>query len=106
MKTNLEDTIQIKKKKEGGDTVNINLIHLLKDTLDDFIIPLITLLNYRYNKTNDKLTFMPIEEDIKKLQALIPRGKTSDLVGTKWDFRNGKLRQEASSSNSGKEDYF
>ncbi|CCD25876.2 uncharacterized protein NDAI_0G01000 [Naumovozyma dairenensis CBS 421] len=80
--------------KTGKNNNNNTLIPVLQDSLDDFVIPLITLLRYRYNITNEKLSFKPVENDRTKLERFFPRGKIPDLNGTKWVFHNNKLVQE------------
>lgn len=62
---------------------------LLNNTLQDFIIPLTMLLQYRYTKTNEKLSFQPIIRDRQQILKLWPQGKTPEVNGTKWVFEDG-----------------
>lgn len=110
--TRLNDSILQKKRKR--DTIKSvfskqklqdklhkkqpQLIQLLQETLDDFIIPLIILLRYRYQQTNDKLSFSTVIKNEITLRASFPRGKTPDLKGNIYAFQNGKL-QELTQSN-------
>lgn len=71
---------------------NHQLLPLLRETLDDFLIPLIVLLRYRYQQTNEKLTFQPIEKDEASLRKLFPRGKAPELQGSQWIFNQELLR--------------
>lgn len=83
-----------------------NLAPFLNVTLDDFIIPLLTLLKYRYNKTNDKVSFKVVQTDTQILQALLPRGIAPDLQGTQWKFSAEKLHPVSDVDNSSQYNYF
>ncbi|CCE62953.1 hypothetical protein TPHA_0D03170 [Tetrapisispora phaffii CBS 4417] len=65
---------------------------LLENTIDDFLLPLSTLLYYRYKKTNDTLFFKPIINDHRELLSLFPQGKSPDLAGSKWYFNNNEIQ--------------
>lgn len=71
---------------------NHQLLPLLRETLDDFLIPLSLLLNYRYQQTNEKLTFQPVEKDESSLRKLFPRGKAPELRGSQWIFNHDLLK--------------
>ncbi|CEP60327.1 uncharacterized protein LALA0_S01e08174g [Lachancea lanzarotensis] len=80
--------------KRKNDSKPTGLHYFLQFTLEDFIIPLMILLHYRYLRTNDKVFFQPIVRDRQKLLNTWPQGKTPDLVGTTWIFDGEKLREE------------
>lgn len=63
-----------------------NLLPLLQETLDDFLLPLIFLLRYRYRQTNDKVNFKPVENEESSLRKLLPRGKAPDVQFEYWSF--------------------
>lgn len=77
---------------------NESLHPLLGSTLDDFIIPLYILLRYRYQQTNDKLTFQPVEKDKAKLHSYYPQGKEPQLEGAAWVFNGHRLKEINSST--------
>ncbi|CCH60330.1 hypothetical protein TBLA_0C05330 [Henningerozyma blattae CBS 6284] len=96
-----KNTILPKKNNGGG------LLPVLKETLDDLILPLVILLKYRYQTTNNKLTFKEIENDSIKLQALLPRGISPDLQGSKWSLDSGVFKEiTIDSEKRQKVDYF
>ncbi|SCW02364.1 LAFE_0F04808g1_1 [Lachancea fermentati] len=86
-----------------GGIYNKNALHpFLQSTLIDFIIPLIMLLQYRYQITNDKLFYQPVVKDSQELSKHRPQGKAPDANGIDWNF-DGQHLTEAS---GGKIDYF
>ncbi|CAI4063017.1 hypothetical protein N7582_002276 [Saccharomyces uvarum] len=94
-------------EKKASSSYKNGIMPLLNLSLDDFIIPLTILLRYRYQRTNDNFSFKPVENDVDKLNKLLPRGKTSDLEGTTWRFQNGRLTFENSNDASiDNENYF
>lgn len=80
-----------------------HLIPLLQETLNDFLLPLISLLKYRYQQTNDKVNFKSIEGEESKLRKLFPRGKAPDIQFQSWwfDQRSRKLAPKPESSSGG-----
>lgn len=79
------------------------LLPLLQETLEDFLLPLIFLLRYRYRQTNDKITFQPVEQDESTLRKLYPRGKAPEAQFERWVFneRAHRLAPERKSSSGG-----
>lgn len=67
------------------------LLPVLEETLDDFLIPLSLLLRYRYEQTNEKMSYQKIEDDEPTLRKLIPRGKAPELRGSQWIFNRQTL---------------
>ena len=72
---------------------NNNLLPVIDDTLENLIIPLITLLNYVYHHTNDELFFQSIVTDEPELKKFIPKGKSPQLEPLPWWFNNGKIEE-------------
>ncbi|SCU94853.1 LAME_0F09604g1_1 [Lachancea meyersii CBS 8951] len=75
----------------------------LQSTLNDFIIPLMMLLHYRYTKTNDKVFFQPIVRDRQTLRNSWPQGKAPEVAGTIWVFDGDNLREAGESAGN---DYY
>lgn len=80
-----------------------HLLSLLQETLDDFLLPLISLLRYRYRQTNDKVNFRPIENEESSLRKLFPRGKAPDAQFDNWSFdqQSCKFAPKPKSSSGG-----
>ncbi|EDO16259.1 hypothetical protein Kpol_505p36 [Vanderwaltozyma polyspora DSM 70294] len=76
---------------------------LLKNTLDDFVVPLTILLRYRYQQTNDNVSFKPIEKNVEVIHGLYPQGKVPQLDGTIWIFDNMVLKELNASNSSSNE---
>ncbi|QID85183.1 hypothetical protein GRS66_007741 [Saccharomyces pastorianus] len=94
-------------EKKASSTYKNGMMPLLNLSLNDFIIPLTILLRYRYQRTNDNFSYKPVENDIEKLNKLLPRGKSSDIEGIPWTFQNGHLTFENSNDASNEnENYF
>ncbi|KAG0654613.1 hypothetical protein C6P45_003340, partial [Maudiozyma exigua] len=72
------------------------LLPVLFDVLNDFLVPLIVLLRYVYQRTNDKVTFKPVEKNIEVLKSKLPLGKSPKMKGEQWIFNHGKLKTESS----------
>ncbi|CAR26209.1 hypothetical protein ZYGR_0H00160 [Zygosaccharomyces rouxii] len=81
-----------------------NLLPLLQETLDDFLLPLIFLLRYRYRQTNDKVNFKSVEDEESNLRKLFPQGKAPDIQFENWSFdqRTCKLAPKPESSSGGR----
>ncbi|CAB4252015.1 similar to Saccharomyces cerevisiae YGR122W Probable ortholog of A. nidulans PalC, which is involved in pH regulation and binds to the ESCRT-III complex [Maudiozyma barnettii] len=94
----------IQKKQHDNDPSE--LIPVLVDMLDDFLIPLIVLLRYVFQKTNDKLSFKPIERDIKQLKSTFPIGKTPKMDGIEWRYENCKLTTNTGNDYKEAQNYF
>lgn len=79
------------------------LLPLLKETLDDFLVHLTILLRYRYIQTNEKLTFKPVERKESVLRKKFPRGTSPALQGSEWIFDPSSLsfQELATAPNSG-----
>lgn len=107
----LNDSILTKKKKRDflknaistksrkWTRKKVELLPVLQETLDDFVIPLALLLRYRFTQTNEKLSYQPIETDENVLRKLIPRGKAPELKGSQWylNLDEQSLQQETPS---------
>ncbi|SCU83968.1 LAFA_0D07118g1_1 [Lachancea sp. 'fantastica'] len=87
-------TAKLNPFKKQNDSKQARLHHFLQYTLEDFIIPLMILLHYRYLKTNDKVFFQPIVRDRQTLLNTWPQGKVPELAGTTWIFDGEKLREQ------------
>lgn len=102
MKSSFKNTLLKTKQKSikttrnvtrNGNDSNNNLLPVLNDTLGNFIIPLINLLNYVYHHTNDELFFQPIVASEFELKKFIPKGKSPELEPLPWWFNNGKVEE-------------
>ncbi|SCV06044.1 LANO_0H20868g1_1 [Lachancea nothofagi CBS 11611] len=89
--SNLRSKFKIFKKNDFAGKPELH--PLLRSTLEDFIMPLMMLLHYRYVKTNDKVFFQPIIRDREELVKGWPHGKTPDVTGTSWAFDGEQLRE-------------
>ncbi|AQZ10879.1 YGR122W [Zygosaccharomyces parabailii] len=79
------------------------LLPLLQETLEDFLLPLLFLLRYRYSQTNDKISMQPVEHDESTLRKLFPSGKAPNAQSEHWiyDRRARSLTPERVSSIGG-----
>ena len=82
------------------------LLPVLIDVLNDFLIPLIVLLRYVYQRTNDKVTFKPVEKDIEILKSKFPIGKSPKMKGERWMIINGQLEPESPGGTNSNGNYF
>lgn len=101
----------LKTKQKSERTLNIEdskrkLIPVLNDTLDNFLIPLISLLNYVYNHNNDKLYFQSVIRDENELKRLKPQGKSPQLESIPWYINNGKIEEYKENATSSTNDLF
>ncbi|GAV52188.1 hypothetical protein ZYGR_0AG01790 [Zygosaccharomyces rouxii] len=80
-----------------------HLLPLLRETLNDFLLPLIFLLRYRYRQTNDKVNYKLVEDGESNLRKLFPRGKAPDVQFENWSFdkRSCKLAPKPESNSGG-----
>lgn len=85
---------------------NNNLLPVLNDTLENFIVPLISLLNYVYHHTNDKLFFQPVITSEFELKKFVPKGKSPQLEFLPWWFNNGKIEEYRGNMRSIQESLF
>ncbi|SCU80037.1 LADA_0B04698g1_1 [Lachancea dasiensis] len=93
----LRDKLKLFNKQENVGKPQLH--PFLQSTLQDFIVPLIMLLNYRYVKTNDKVLFQTVIRDHDELMRTWPQGKSPDVIGTIWSFDGEALREVSASSN-------
>lgn len=105
-KSTLLKTKQTSARKLKIQNENIDLLPVLNDTLENFIVPLIYLLDYVYNHSNDKLFFQAIVRDEQELKKLVPRGKCPKLEPLPWCFNNGKLEEYRDESKTESENIF
>lgn len=114
-KMNLKNTLQSTVLKSKIITTNNwsiasqnnVLLPLLDETLDTFIIPLITLLRYVYSKTNDQLFFQTVVTDKPQLLRLLPGGRSPQLESIQWTYDNGKIKElPVSNSSPVRKNYF
>lgn len=101
----------LKTKQKSERTLNIEdskrkLIPVLNDTLVNFLIPLISLLNYVYNHNNDKLYFQSVIRDENELKRLKPQGKSPQLESIPWYINNGKIEEYKENATSSTNDLF
>lgn len=109
--TNSFKSTLLKTKQKSDRTLKIEdtkrkLIPVLDDTLENFLIPLISLLGYVYNHSNDKLYFQPVIRDEAELKRLIPQGKSPQLESIPWYFNNGKIEEYRGKAASPSNDLF
>ncbi|KAL6949076.1 hypothetical protein ACO0QE_001564 [Hanseniaspora vineae] len=67
---------------------------LVKDTFQDFIAPLLYMLEYRYDHFNNTVALEPIITDEQELQKSWPVAMGTPLKYINWSFKNGKLATE------------
>lgn len=96
-KNKVQSTL-LKTKQESMSKLNIKvqdkqLLPILNDTLNFFIVPLINLLNYVYQQTNDKLFFQPVERNTEILNRFVPKGKLPSLKPIVWCFENNTIQE-------------
>ena len=84
--------------KKSDSRAEAGLHPFLQSTLEDFIIPLIMLLQYRYVRANDKVFFQPVVTNKEELKGSWPQGMTPELAGTNWIFDGEQLTEEAAST--------
>lgn len=101
----------LKSKQISDKTLKIEdskrkLIPVLDDTLVNFLIPLISLLNYVYNHNNDKLYFQSVVRDVNELRKLKPQGKLPQLESIPWCIRDGKIEEYRGNATSSINDLF
>lgn len=112
MKSSFKSTLLKTKQKStknirnGTHNSNNNLLPVLNDTLENFIIPLINLLNYVYHHTNDELFFQPVVTSESELKKFIPKGKSPQLEPLRWWFNNGKIEEYRGNMGSVQENLF
>lgn len=82
------------------------LLPVLVDVLNDFLVPLIVLLRYVYQRTNDKMTFKPVEKDIDALKSKFPIGKSPEMKGEQWIVSHGQLKTESLGETNSNINYF
>lgn len=101
MKDKLKNKIQstvLKTKQESFNKLHMKahekrLLPILNDTLNCFIVPLINLLNYVYQQTNDKLFFQPVERNVELLNRLVPKGKLPSVEPIVWCFEDNVIQE-------------
>ncbi|SMN18098.1 similar to Saccharomyces cerevisiae YGR122W Probable ortholog of A. nidulans PalC, which is involved in pH regulation and binds to the ESCRT-III complex [Maudiozyma saulgeensis] len=94
----------VQKMQHGNN--KFQLIPTLLDVLNDFLIPLVVLLRYVYQRTNDKLSFKPIERNIELLKSTFPIGKSPKMDGIIWIFENNKLTTNSENIYKESQNYF
>lgn len=67
---------------------------LVTETFQDFIAPLLYLLEYRYNHFNNTIALEPIITDEQELQKNWPVAMGTPLKYITWSFKNGKFASE------------
>lgn len=103
--TNSLQSTFLKTREKSTKTFKIDnhdsqLLPVLDDSLENFIIPLISLLSYVYNHSNEKLFFQPVIRDELELKRLFPQGKSPQLDAIQWYFNGDRIEEYRAGSPS------